>query len=148
MPRAYPIYVILLAATIFEVRPAAAEMVVALGYAPGGPTNGWVYGQSSGVDAKTIALNICRGIDKTNNVIPNNPSAAQKNCAIVATLNNQCFAISSNGTPANSPTGFGWVVVPDSTAANGQALAICKKMKGNGGATCTIRGSGCDGSAK
>ena len=54
MPPAYPIYVILLAATIFEVHPTAAEMVVALGYAPGGPTNGWVYGQSSGVDAKTI----------------------------------------------------------------------------------------------
>jgi hypothetical protein len=148
MQRAYLRFAILLAATIFEVRPSAAEMVVAIGYAPEGPTKGWVYGQSSGVDAATVALNICRGIDKTNNAIPNNPSAAQKNCAIVATLNNQCFAISSNGTSLKSPTGFGWVVAPDSSAANRQALANCQIMKRNEGASCTIRGSGCDGSAK
>jgi hypothetical protein len=142
------IFAIALAATVFEAHPGAAELVVAIGVSPGGPTKGWVYGQSSAADAATVALNICRGIDKTNNVIPDNPSASQKNCGIVATLSNQSFAISSNGTQTTSPTGFGWAVALDSIAANRQALAGCQTMKGPADAPCTIRGSGCDGSAR
>jgi hypothetical protein len=146
--RACLIFAVALAATVLKAHPGAAEMVVAIGFSQGGPTKGWVYGQSSGADAATVALNICRGIDKTNNVIPTNPSAAQKNCGIVATLSNHCFAISSNGTQTTSPTGFSWAVAPDSIAANRQALANCQIMKGPADAPCTIRGSGCDGSAK
>ena len=147
MQRACLIFAIVLATTVAGINPGAAELVLAIGFAVGGPTHGWVYGQSSGGDAATVALNICRGIDTTNNVIPANPSEAQKNCAIVATLNNHCFAISSNGTQAKSPTGFSWVVAPDSKAANGQAIANCEKMKAKGDASCTIRGARCDSSA-
>jgi Domain of unknown function (DUF4189) len=147
MQRAYLIFAIVFSTTIVGINPGGAELVLAIGYAEGGPTHGWVYGQSSGGDAATVALNVCRGIDMTNNVIPANPSEAQKNCAIVATLNNHCFAISSNGTLAKSPTGFSWVVAPDLKTANGQALANCEKMKGKGDASCTIRGARCDSSA-
>ena len=134
-----------LGVAIVMARPCAAETVLALGFPPEGPTNGWVGGWSS--DA-TQALNICKGIDKTNNIIPVNPSASQNNCAIVATLNNQCFAISSNGTSQRSPTGFSWIVATDSNSANSQAIANCQKTTGKDDPPCVIRASECDGSAK
>jgi len=128
--------------------PGAAEGVLAIGFAPGGPTHGWVYGWAEGADAPTRALDLCRGVIKENNAIPVNASASQKACAVVATLRNQCMAISSNGSLTRSPTGFGWVIAADLTTATEQAVAMCKATAGAGAPPCVVRGSACDGTAK
>lgn len=76
--------VALFAATVFQPRPAAAEAMLAIGIGPGGFYKGdWVYGWDNGATPETVAMNLCRGIDKENNAIPPNASGAQHNCRIV-----------------------------------------------------------------
>src|SRR5437588_3653765 len=142
--------VILAGGMIAWAQPSAAEGVLAVGIGPGGPTRGgWVYGWAyAGDNPQTRALNTCRGILKENNKITANAGEAQKACKIVATLRDQCMAISSNGNTNKAPTGFGWVIAMDSNTAQEQALSMCEAMAGTGQAPCTIRASECDGSAK
>ena len=153
MNQGYLRFVVLVGATILGMRSGIADGVLALGYSKWGPTFGWVAGFSKGsADAKTQALNECRGINKYNNQI-RNPQESQRNCGVAATVHDQCFAISSNGTATvktgyTSPIGFGLAIAKDSATAAQEAIDQCKSMAGQGAVPCVIRMSDCEGSAK
>jgi len=151
MKQGYLLFVVLMGATILGMRSGIADGVLALGYTKWGPTFGWVAGFSKGsADAETQALNECRGINKYNNQIPH-PQESQRNCGIAATVHDQCFAISSNGTATTkytSPIGFGLVIAKDSATAAKEAIDQCQSMAGQGAVPCVIRMSDCEGSAK
>lgn len=137
------------AATVWSAHPAAADAVLAIGIgAKGVYQGGWVYGWDNGAAARASALNLCRGIDKTNNAIPDNASAAQAACRVVGIFTGQCVAIAANGTQTTPATGLGWVITTDSTTAKAQALAACEAMPGKVGPPCTIQTVKCDGSAQ
>jgi hypothetical protein len=151
MKQGYLLFVVLVGATILGMRSGIADGVLALGYPKGGPTYGWVAGFSKGsADAETQALNECRGINKYNNQVRQNPQESQRNCGVVATFHDQCFAISSNGsaTKWKSPTGFGLAIAKDSGTAAQEAIGQCQSMAGQGAVPCVIRTSDCEGSAK
>jgi hypothetical protein len=60
-----------------------ADGVLELGYPKGGPTYGWVAGfWKGGGAAETQALNECRGINKYNNQIRQNPQDSTPICAV------------------------------------------------------------------
>jgi hypothetical protein len=121
MKQGYPLFVVLVGATILGMRSGIADGVLALGSAKGGPTYGWAAGFSKA--SADAALNECRGKYK---------------CEVFATFHDQCFAISSNGTATQwkSPIGFGLAIAKDSS------------MAGQGAPPCVIRKSDCEGSAK
>jgi hypothetical protein len=136
MKQGYLLSVVLLGATILGMRSGTADGVLALGYAKGGPIYGWAAGFSkSSADAATHALNECRGKYK---------------CEVVATVHDQCFAVSSNGsaTQWKSPIGFGLAIAKDSATAAQEAIGQCESMAGEGAPPCVIRKSDCEGSAK
>ena len=144
----YLLFVILVGATILGMRSGIANGVLALGHPKVGPTFGWVAGFSKGsADAEKQALNECRGTNKYNNQIQH-PQESQRNCEVVATFHDQCFAISSNGSATKSPTGFGLAIAKDSATAAQEAIDQCQSMTGEGAVPCVIRMSDCDGSAK
>jgi hypothetical protein len=138
MKQGYLLFVVLVGATILGIRSGIADGVLALGYSKLGPAFGWVAGFSKGsADAKTQALNECR-INKYNNQI-RNLQESQRNCGVAATVHDQCFAISSNGTATaktgyTSPIGFGLAIAKDSATAAQEAIDQCKSMAGQGGA--------------
>ena len=138
-------------ATILEMRSGIADGVLALGYPKNvGPTYGWVAGFSKGsADVEKQALNECRGINKYNNQI-RHPQESQRNCGVVATFHDQCFAISSNGTATKwtSPIGFGLAIAKDSATAAKEAIDQCQSMTAQEAVPCVIRMSDCEGSAK
>jgi len=146
----YLLFVILVGATILGMRSGIANGVLALGHPKVGPTFGWVAGFSKGsADAEKQALNECRGTNKYNNQIQH-PQESQRNCEVVATFHDQCFAISSNGTATKwtAPIGFGLAIAKDSATAAQEAIDQCQSMTGEGAVPCVIRMSDCDGSAK
>ena len=151
MKEGYLLFVVLVGATILGMRSGIADGVLALGYPKNvGPTYGWVAGFSKGsADAEKQALNECRGINKYNNQI-RHPQESQRNCGVVATIHDQCFAISSNGTATKwtSPIGFGLAIGKDSATAAREAIGQCESMAGGGAPPCVIRKSDCEGSAK
>jgi hypothetical protein len=151
MKQGYLLLVVLVGAMILGMRSGIANGVLALGHPKAGPTYGWVAGFSkSGADAEKQALNECRGINKYNNQIRQNPQESQRNCGVVATFHDQCFAISSNGTATKweSPIGFGLAIAKDSATAAQEAIDQCQSMTGQGAVPCVIRMSDCEGSAK
>jgi hypothetical protein len=146
MKQGYLLFAVLVGATILGMRSGRADGVLALGYPKGGPTYGWVAGfAKDSVDAETQALNECR-----NNHIRQNPQESQRNCGVVATLHDQCFAISSNGSASQwkSPAGFGMAIAKDSATAAQEAIGQCQSMAGQEAVPCVIRTSNCEGSAK
>jgi hypothetical protein len=150
MKQGYLLFVILVGATILGMRSGIANGVLALGHPKEGPIYGWVAGFSKGsADAQKQALNECRGGNKYNNQILH-PQESQRNCGVVATFHDQCFAISSNGTATKwtSPIGFGLAIAKDSATAAQEAIDQCQSMTGQGVVPCVIRMSDCEGSAK
>jgi hypothetical protein len=145
------LFVVLVGATILGMRSVIADGVLALGYTKWGPTFGWVAGFSKGsADDKTQALNECRGTNKYNNET-RHTQESQRNCGVAATVHDQCFAISSNGTATTkytSPIGFGLALAKDSATAAREAIDQCQSMAGQGAVPCVIRMSDCEGSAK
>jgi len=150
MKRGYLLFVVLVRATILGMCSGIADGVLALGHAKVGPTFGWVAGFSKGsADGEKQALNECRGTNKYNNQIQH-PQESQRNCEVVATFHDKCFAISSNGTATKwtAPIGFGLAIAKDSATAAKEAIDQCQSMTGEGAVPCVIRMSDCEGSAK
>lgn len=131
------------------LRTASADGVLAFGIPDGDPENGWVFGHASGDDAARIAMRYCRGLEKENNDIPPNASAAQKACEVVATYHDKCWAISSNGSHSQAATGLGWSINADANEAARLANEKCRSMAGKRRpGDCGVRYKGCEGSAR
>ena len=126
-----------------------AEGALALGLPAGGPyTTGYVFGMATGENDQTAAMQLCQGIDKSNNKIPTgNVTKAQQACKIVAVFNNQCVAVASNGDQTTPASGVGWATAATVDAAKTQALSQCEKWPGKTGPSCTIQASICDDSS-
>jgi hypothetical protein len=133
--------------TVSLTHPAFSETFLAVGLPQGGPLHGWVYGY-----AKTAAeaLNMCRGVEVgTNNNngiadIPSSASEAQQACKTVGDLNNQCFAIASNGTATIAASALGWIISKDEGTAKAQAMTECNGMRSGDASQCVLRYSYCD----
>lgn len=139
-----------LATLTMQVAPSAAEGALAIGLPPEGPSGGFVYGMAvNNPNARTKALNLCRGIDTENNAIPDRPSRAQSFCKIVAVFQDKCAAAAHNGTKHTAATGVGWSVASTSHSAQQRALADCETMSGgHSRLDCEVEGWFCDGNAQ
>jgi Domain of unknown function (DUF4189) len=135
---------------LLAASPAGADGFLASGVPDGRGSdgvlsNGFVYGYA---DTREQAMNICRGVDKTNNKIPKNASKAQKACAIVGDFTNACVAVAMNGNVTTPATGVGWAISPTTAAAEKQALANCRSMAGSHRPEgCYVQNKSCDGTA-
>jgi uncharacterized protein DUF4189 len=128
------------------VSPAGAGGFLAVGLSNGNPNTGFVYGYAGSAES---AMDYCRGIEKKNNQIPNNPSKAQKACNVVGDFTNACVAVAVNGTVSTPSTGVGWAIAPTPDAAEKQATANCRSMAGKKRPEgCYIQNKICDGTAR
>jgi hypothetical protein len=138
-------FVIVLWGSLLAASPAGADGFLALGLSDGNPRLGFVYGYAPTAEQ---AMNLCRGIDKKSNSIPNNPTRAQKACNVVGDFTNACVAIAVNGTLSTSSTGVGWAIAPTPDVAEKQAMANCRSMAGKERPEgCYIQNKSCDGTA-
>ena len=132
--------------------PVLADGALAIGVPNGNLNKGFVYGMSwdadSAVLAQTKAMSLCKGIDLTNNKVPDRASEAQAACEVVKTFSNQCVAVTMNGDQHTVATGMGYGVAPDLDAAKQQAMLTCNGMRGGKGRNCVVAGQGCDGNAR
>jgi hypothetical protein len=131
------------------ITPGRAEGALAVGLPERGPSGGFVYGMSvnrSLDEAQSKAMDICRGIDRENNRIPERASEAQATCRLISVFQDKCTAVAYNGDQHTPSTAVGWAIGSDTSAAETEALAKCEDMRKGAGRACRVDGMLCDGS--
>ena len=134
-----------------SVNWARADGALAVGLPEGSPSNGFVYGLTVKMeldDAQSGAMDICKGINRENNKIPDRASRAQAACRIIKAFRDQCVAISMNGDPHTPSTGVGWSIARTSDGASDRAVTACNSMRKGRGPSCRAVSAYCDGEAK
>ena len=134
-----------------SVNWARADGALAVGLPDGSPSNGFVYGVTTKMQldqAQSTALDICKGINRENNKIPDRASKPQAACKIIKAFRDQCVAVSFNGDQHTPSTGVGWSIAQTSDAASTNALAACNTMRKGRGPSCRLATQYCDGEAK
>jgi hypothetical protein len=149
MSRKYLLTAAVIWGTLSLTCPAFSEMFLAIGLPQGDPSNGWVAGWDA---TEAGALNLCRGLAVATNkddmlkaLKSPNVSKAQQACKTIGDLNNQCFAIASNGTPTTSASAIGWDIATSGDDAKTGAMAHCNAMRSNDASECVLRNFRCDG---
>jgi hypothetical protein len=125
-------------------RPAGADGAMAVGVARGGVAKGYATGFAANLPndkaARTSAVEGCRK-DRNSN------ADARGNCETVVTFKNKCVA--SAVDPKSGTPGAGWGTGTTQKAADGQALARCRKTAGSERVdSCEITDRYCDGTAR
>jgi len=137
------IVVFALLAALASTNVAVAEGALAIGIPEGNPAKGFKWdAYVSTPDAATKAMDDCRKA--------RNPRAAAA-CKLIATFNDQCVAITSNGEPTAPVTAAGWAIENDRVTAVNRALAQCEAMRKGRGPSCRLDGPDsllCDGNAQ
>ncbi len=140
-PAALPLLVLVLAAgAALAPKPAAADGALAIGVAPKGAQDGFVYAfndrRASMREAQEDALKSCRTSKHGN-------ESARKLCRVVASFQGECVAIAMD--PKNGTPGVGWAVGPNLKTAENRALAQCEVTAGpDRSGFCKIDKSKCD----
>ncbi|KAB2914134.1 MAG: DUF4189 domain-containing protein [Hyphomicrobiaceae bacterium] len=138
---ALPLLVLVTAAgAALAPRSAAADGALAIGVAPKGAQDGFVYAfndrRASVREAEEDALRSCRTSKHGN-------EAARKLCRVVATFQGECVAIAMD--PKNGTPGVGWAIGPSLKTAEDRALAQCEVTAGpDRSGFCKIDKSKCD----
>jgi Domain of unknown function (DUF4189) len=134
-----------------SVNWARADGALAVGLPEGSPSNGFVYGLTVKMEldkAQSGAMDICKGINRENNKIPDRASRAQAACRIIKAFRDQCVAISMNGDQHTPSTGVGWSIARTSDGASNNAVNACNSMRKGRGPSCRAVSAYCDGEAK